>query len=183
MIEGPDIFFDADTLITFISVNQENLLFQLLGKRVCISNQVYNELTCENLSSAVIEKLIKSKKIRKVSLESGEETDLYNKIRYGPKGTKRMGDGETTCLILAKTRSGYLASSNYSDITSFVKDNGLENYSAARLLALCQEDNILTQDECRRIYMDFLARGRKLPFENYDLYYTHEFIPQYRNKE
>ena len=183
MIEGPDIFFDADTLITFISVNQEHMLFQLLGKRVCISNQVYNELNCDNLSSTVIEKLIKSKEIRKVSLESEEETDLYYKMRYGPKGTKRIGDGETTCLILAKTRSGHLASSNYADIDSYLKEFGLENYSAARLLALCQEDNIVTQDECRRIWRDFMARGRKMPFENYDQYYTLEFIPQYRNKE
>ena len=183
MIEGPDIFFDADTLITFMSVNQENLLFQLLGKRVCISNQVYNELNCDNFSSAVIKKLIKSKKIRKVSLESEEETDLYYKMRYGTKGTKRIGDGETTCLILAKTRSGHLASSNYADIVSYVKGFGLENYSAARLLALCQEDNILTQDDCRHIWIDFMARGRKMPFDSYDLYYAHEFIPQHRNKE
>ena len=124
---------------------------------------------------------IKSKKIRKVSLESEEETDLYNKMRYGPKGTKRIGDGETTCLILAKTRSGHLASSNYADIASYVKAYGLVNYSAARLLALCQEDNILTQDECRRIWRDFLARGRKMPFENYDQYYINEFTTQYRN--
>ena len=183
MIEGPDIFFDADTLITFLSVNQESLLFQLLGKRVCISNQVYNELNCDNLSSAVIEKLIKSKKIRKVSLESEEETDLYYKMRYGPKGTKRLGDGETTCLILAKTRLGHLASSNYADISFYVEEFGLENYSAARLLALCQEDNLLTQDECRVTWRDFMARGRKMPFENYDQYYIKEFIPQFRNKE
>ena len=183
MIEGPDIFFDADTLITFISVNQEHMLFQLLGKRVCIPNQVFIELSCDTLSKTIIEKLITAKKIRKVSLESSEEIDLYYELRFGRKGSKRIGDGETTCLILAKTRSGHLASSNYADIASYVKAYGLENYSATRLLALCQENNILTQDDCRRIYMDFLARGRKLPFENYDLYYTHEFIPQYRNHE
>ena len=182
MIEGPDIYFDADTLITFISVNQENLLFQLLGKRVCVPNQVFNELSLDNLSSSVIEKLIKAKKIRKVSLESDEETSLYYELRFGRKGSKRIGDGETACLILAKTRSGYLASSNYADIASYVKAFGLENYSAARLLALCQEDNILTQDECSRIWRDFMARGRKMPFENYDQYYINEFIPQYRNK-
>lgn len=183
MIEGPDIFFDADTLITFICVNQENLLFQLLGKRICIPNQVLIELSLDNLSKTVIEKLINSKKIKKVSLESREEIDMYYELRYGRKGSKRIGDGETSCLILAKTRSGHLASSNFADIVSYVKEFGLENYSAARLLALCQEDNILTQDECCRIWRDFMARGRKMPFDSYDLYYTTEFIPQYRNKE
>jgi predicted nucleic acid-binding protein len=178
MIEGPDIYFDADTLITFICVNQEDLLFKLLGKKICIPNQVFNELSIDTLTSTVIDKLIKAKKIRKVSLEIGEETELYCSLRYERKGRKRIGDGEAACLVLARTRSGYLASSNYADIAPYVKDFGLENYSAARLLAFCQENTILTQDECCRIYLDFLARGRKMPFENYDQYYTNEFIPQ-----
>lgn len=161
-----EIFIDTDCISAFLWVGNESLLSQLYPGRIVMPKPVYDEIDKPNLSwmKTRIDSMISTGKLTVVDLIAGtEEFDLYYKMTENPdKGHKIIGDGEASSLALAKAKNGIVASNNFRDIFTYIKEYSLEYTTTADILVDAYKQGIIDENQGNIIWINMLRKRRKL---------------------
>lgn len=161
-----EIFIDTDCISAFLWVGNESLLSQLYPGRIVMPKPVYDEIDKPNLSwmKTRINSMISAGKLTVVDLIAGtEEFDLYYKMTENPdKRHKIIGDGEASSLALAKVKNGIVASNNFRDIFTYIKEYSLEYTTTADILVDAYKQGIIDENQGNIIWINMLRKRRKL---------------------
>lgn len=94
---------------------------------------------------------------------SSKAFPLYYKMTQRPdKGHKIIGKGEASALALAHSHNGIVASNNFRDISTYIRELKLDYTTTGDILTDAYESALITRQEGDSIWEDMLAAGRKL---------------------
>lgn len=161
-----DIFIDTDCISAFLWVGSESLLAQLYPGRIVMPKPVYDEIDRPTLSwmKTRVDSMINAGTLTVVELTSGtDEFDLYYKLTENPdKGHKIIGDGEASSIALAKFKNGIVASNNFNDILTYLKEYSLEYTTTADILVDAFRQGIIDENQGNIIWANMLRKRRRL---------------------
>lgn len=161
-----DIFIDTDCISAFLWVGNESLLSQLYPGRVIMPKPVYDEIDRPTLAwmKTRVDSMISAGKLMVVELSSGtEEFDLYYKLTENPDaGHKIIGDGEASSIALAKVKNGIVASNNFKDIMTYIKEYSLEYTTTADILVDAYKNGIIDENQGNIIWANMMRKRRRL---------------------
>lgn len=167
-----DLFFDTDCLSAFLWINDTNILEELYGGYIVLSEQVYQELSNPRVphlrkrADRLIEKDTASVKTIDVGTS---EYALYRQLVNGKEG-KAIGRGEAAGIALAHTYQGILASNNYKDIAPYIEKYNLRHVDSGMILVEAMERNIIDENEGNVIWQRMLDKNRRLPASSFTEY-------------
>lgn len=161
-----ELFIDTDCISAFLWVGNESLLSQLYPGKVVMPKPVYDEIDRPNLSwmKVRVDSMIRAGKLTVVNLTAGtEEFELYYKLTENPdEGHKSIGNGEASSIALAKARNGIVASNNFKDILSYIKEYSLEYITTADILVEAYHSGIINENQGNLIWANMLKKRRRL---------------------
>ena len=76
---------------------------------------------------------------------------------------KKLGEGESACMAVARFEKEYIASSNLKDIKAYCSEHGIIYYTTMDLLVEAINKKIMTEKECDQFINDVKAKGSRLP--------------------
>lgn len=163
------IFFDSDCISSFLWVDKQGLLITLFRKRLCLSQQVYNELGKVHVLKYKVDGLVKSNELEICQIFIGTpEAELYIKLTSQPDpGYKNIGSGEASSIALAKFKDGILGSNNLRDIRDYIELYSLRNITTGEILFEAFNKGLITESQGNGIWQNMLNRLRKLPFDSF----------------
>lgn len=168
------LYFDTDCFSSFLSVNQEGILFRLYPGRMLLPKQVYDELCnpCVPHFKRKINRLCASGSLStKEILIDTEEYRLYYELAISPpRDRKIIGKGEAAAIALAKTYNGILASNNLKDITSYVDKYRLKHLTTGGILVAAKDTGCIDEAKGNKIWCDMIDRNRMLPADSFTDY-------------
>lgn len=168
------IFIDTDCISAFLWVKNESLLPELYPGRIVMPKPVYDELDRPNLSwmKERIDYMISEGKLTVVELFAGsEEFDLYYKMtEYPDRGHKVIGSGEASALALAKVKNGIIASNNFRDILSYIKEYSIEYTTTADILVDAYMRGLIDEEQGNTIWHNMLRKRRRLGASSFSEY-------------
>jgi hypothetical protein len=85
---------------------------------------------------------------------------------------KRFGEGENTCMSVAKHQKQCIASSNLKDISAYCNLHQIIYLTTMDILLEAFNKNIFTEVECDTFIQDVKNNGSKLPCNTLDEYIT-----------
>lgn len=169
-----NIFIDTDCISAFLWVGNESLLSKLYPGRVIMPKPVYDEIDRPSLAwmKNRIDKMIETGQLKVVELSSGtEEFDLFYKLTENPdKGHKIIGNGEASSIALAKVTKGVVASNNFSDILTYIKEYSLEYTTTADILVDAYRKGIIDENHGNIIWANMLRKRRRLGANSFSDY-------------
>ena len=168
------LFFDTDCLSSFLWVKNENILVKLYGGRIILPKQVYDELNkpyiphIKDRTNALIKNSYVS--VEEIILGT-EEYRLYIEMTYTPQGGyKIIGKGEAAAISLAVANNGILASNNLRDVSQYINKYNLLNITTGDILFDALNNNLITESQGNKIWIDMLNKARKLPTSDFTTY-------------
>lgn len=167
------IFFDTDCISSFLWTSTEWLLIHCFGSDMIIPRQVYNEIsTVPHLQQKIDVMEIDGNLTIEDLLVGSEENNLYLELTdYTRSGTLPLiGKGEAAAIVLSKKNNGILASNNFRDVKYYVKLYGLNHISTPDIMHKAVKDGLITIDEANSIWIQMIAKRRKLPFSTFTDY-------------
>lgn len=169
-----DIFIDTDCISAFLWVHDESLLAQLYPGQVVMPKPVYDEIDRPQLAwmKQRVDSMIMAGQLKVMELDSGtEEFDLFYKFTQRPEqGHKIIGDGEASSIALAKAKNGIVASNNFRDTISYVKEYNLEYTTTGMIMIEAFKRGIITEDEGNTLWAKMLSKRRKLGADSFSEY-------------
>ena len=171
------MFFDTDCLSSFLMINDTDLLVELFGGKIILPKQVYKELSnpCVRDLKCKTDILKKNGDVKVEGIETNtKEWDLYYKLTNNPdKGHIIIGAGEAAAIAMTKERGGILASNNLKDVKKYVEEFGLEHITAADIIYVAFQREMISEDDGNTMWMKMLLKRRKLPTTTFTEYMNH----------
>lgn len=167
------IFFDTDCISSFLWTRTERLLIHCFGNDMIIPRQVYNEISTVTHLQQRIDVMVNNGNLTIEDLLVGsEENNLYLDLTdYTRSGTLPLiGKGEAAAIVLSKKNNGILASNNFRDVRYYVELYGLDHISTPDILYKAFNDGLISITEADSIWIQMLAKRRKLPFNTFTDY-------------
>lgn len=168
------IFIDTDCISAFLWVKNESLLSKLYPDRIVMPKPVYDEIDRPQLAwmKQRIDKMISDGHLKVYDLKSNtEEFDLYYKMTQNPKFPhKVIGDGEASSIALAKVQNGIVASNNFKDILSYIKEYELENITTGDILVEAYKRGLIDENQGNAIWSSMLNKRRKIGANSFTEY-------------
>ncbi|NOK86063.1 MAG: hypothetical protein GFH27_549397n11 [Chloroflexi bacterium AL-W] len=162
------ILFDADVLIHFSKGRALHLLPLLYPGRICVLDQVREELSVGSAAREWVETQIALGNIQGLALP-----DRLEVIREYAQLHRRMGRGESACLALARYDDRYLASSNLRDIQSYCRQYNIRFVTTMDVLAQVERQGIWRENTCDEFIHSIRKQGSRLPVNS---------LAEYRNR-
>jgi predicted nucleic acid-binding protein len=170
MISQKAVYFDTDCMSSFLWTNETNLLVQLFSGRMYLPKEVEKELSYPRLPpyfSSSIARLIKSRDLF-VVLAFDVNSDEYGfYLQLTQNGAKSIGPGEAAALVLARYNNGVIASNNFKDVSSYVREFNLEHLTTGRILKDAHTKGLKSMSDCEMIWKTLIKRKRKLPTKTF----------------
>lgn len=175
-----DIFIDTDCISAFLWVGNESLLARLYPGRVVMPKPVYDEIDRPSLTwmKARVDCMIRAGTLAVVELTAGtEEFELYYKMTENPEtGHRMIGEGEAASLALAKSKNGIVASNNFRDILSYIKEYSLEYTTTADILVDAYKRGMIDEKQGNALWANMLRKRRKLGAASFSDYLSSHSI-------
>lgn len=170
------IFADTDTLSTFLWRNQfgyflklfEKLQIEVIVPKVVLDELEYSKKTQERLAFP-IKSLEKQEKLKILDIDVGSEEYYTYLLLTEEEG---MGKGEAAALSMATHSEDIasVASNNLSDILDYVKEKNIDLWTTARIIRMCELENIMKKERAEELWKKMMEDGEWLPFEKYSDY-------------
>lgn len=167
------IFFDTDCISSFLWTGSEYLLIHCFGNAMILPRQVYNEISSVPHLKQKIDVMIKNGNLKIEDLLVGsEENNLYLDLTdYTRSSTLPLiGRGEAAAIVLSKKNNGVLASNNFRDVKYYVELYGLKHIATQDIIHKAVNDGILSITQADAIWIQMVAKRRKLPFSTFSDY-------------
>ena len=168
------LFFDTDCISAFLWVDEESILAKMYPRRIVIPLQVYLELSNPRVNylkglKNQVDRLVYEGDAKIAEITTGtREFALYLKMTRNPEpGFPYIGKGEAAAISLAKVRGGILASNNLRDISVYVEKYQICHMTTGDILAEAFEHGLITEDQGNTIWLDMLAKKRKLGYPTF----------------
>ncbi|MEW6661358.1 MAG: hypothetical protein ACOY9Y_05300 [Bacillota bacterium] len=169
-----ELFFDTDSISSFLWVKQENLLLQLYTGRIILPYDVFVELSNPSIPhiKRKISALCSNSDITTMKIMTGtEEYKLFYEIAISPpKGEVVIGKGEAAALALAKVHNGIVASNNMKDIKRYTEKLKLNHITTGDILVEAMSKGLIDENIGNQIWADMLSKRRLLPAATFSDY-------------
>lgn len=154
------IALDADVIIHFIEAGNFSLLPDIFPEyEYIILDVVYNEIAKNPKTKKFIDRfLFHFTKLRKEKFfPKGESMKEYFSLQ------RKLGQGESACMIYCRDNKDVLGSSNLKDIKEYCTQNGITYLTTLDFLyyAYCRKK--MTQQECTEFIHNVNNSGSRLP--------------------
>ena len=167
------IFFDTDCISSFLWTRTERILIHCFGNDMIIPRQVYNEISTVPHLQQKIDLMVSSGNLTIEDLLVGsEENNLYLDLTDYTKSGKLplIGKGEAAAIVLSKKNNGILASNNFRDVKYYVELYGLSHIATHNIIHKAVIDGLISITEADSIWIQMIAKRRKLPFNTFSDY-------------
>lgn len=167
------IFFDTDCISSFLWTKTEHLLIHCFGNDMIIPRQVYNEISSVPHLQQKIDVMVNNGNLKIEDLLVGsEENNLYLDLTDYTRSSKLalIGKGEAAAIVLSKKNNGVLASNNFRDVRYYVELYGLKHIATHDIIHKAVNDGILSITQADAIWIQMVAKRRKLPFSTFSDY-------------
>ena len=157
------LFFDSDCISAFLWVNEQSLVAQLYPGRVIIPQPVYDELSYPGTPHLKkrIDQMIDSGQANIMSIASDSPSaELYWQLTQD--APKIIGNGEASCLVLAKEHDGIVASNNFRDINEYICKYCLKHMTTGDILSDALNMGLITEEQGNYIWKNMLEKRRQL---------------------
>lgn len=159
------ILFDADVLIHFSKAEALDILLELYPGRISVLEQVRQELWETSAARIWLEAQFVAGTVEHVELPAvGEVIQEYAQL------LRRMGKGESACLVLARHDDRYLASSNIRDIQKYCNKNKIGFVTTMDVVCMLEDAGIWSRSACDTFITTVKARGSRLPVKTLAAY-------------
>lgn len=154
------VVLDTDFLSSFAWVGRMDIIESRYSGRMVVLEEVMMELDrVPHLASCVRQSMaqghIREESIMVDSPEALEFARLHDTGRYG--------SGEASCMAYLSYHEGMLASNNLADVKRFCIAGRISLLTTADVLLQAYDDGSLSVAEADSIWLNMLARKRKLP--------------------
>ena len=174
------LFFDTDSLSSFLRIDVQYLLSILYKNRIVIPKPVYMELSKAYQGNGFLrqrlDKMIKDQEAFVKEIEyTKKEFDLYRQFINGDNELKMaIGKGEASCLALSIAYDGIIVSDNLKDVQRFVELYKLKHLTVSAILKQAYDESFISEDYGNQIWQQLLDTGRKIAHEkNFSEYLNH----------
>lgn len=161
------IFFDTDCISSFLWTNTEYLFNHCFGSEMIIPRQVYDEISRVPHLKQKTDVMVNNGKLSiEDILINSEENSLYLNLTCYTKSSKLplIGRGEAAAIVLSKKNNGILASNNFRDVKFYVDLYKLNHISTSDIIYKVVNDGLFSIVEADSIWIQMIAKKRKLPF-------------------
>lgn len=180
MFLNKPIFCDTDCLSSFLDVERTDLLKSIFSK-IFISSIVKEEFEALPNDHHILQglnRLIQEEFIEVEDMEvTSPEYELYSDFL---EDDEDGGEGELSVIALTIIKNGILASNNFKDVCSYVKQYRLEHITTSRIFVKCYDEQHISWDEANTIWN--LMKNEKqirLPEETFEIYYNKDDLMCY----
>lgn len=154
------IVLDADVIIHFMEANNFSLLPDIFPEyEYIILDVVYNEISKNSKTKNFIDNYLRHfSKLRKETFSpKSESMKEYFSLQ------RRLGKGESACMVYCRDNQDVLGSSNLKDIKEYCSQNNITYLTTLDFLyyAYCRKK--ITQQECTEFIQAVNDAGSKLP--------------------
>lgn len=168
------IFFDTDCLSAFLWTDQGSIVGKLYPGRIVIPQMVYDELRKVNNSLFLerIDELINANQVEIWDIEvSSEAFPLYLKMTSKPDpGHKTIGKGEAAAMSLARSHQGIVASNNFRDTATYIRELNLDYTTTGDILVEAYEAGIINEQEGNEIWAKMIEANRWIGVATFSAY-------------
>ncbi len=110
--------------------------------------------------------------LRTISTDS-EVYGLYFQMTQEPEeGHKIIGNGEASCLALAKEENGIIASNNFSDISKYIDEYSLRHITTGDIMVEAFRTGLISEQQGNVIWSNMLKKRRKIGAASFTEYLT-----------
>lgn len=157
------LFFDNDCIAAFLWVEEQSILAQMYPGRIVIPKPVYEELSVPHLRER-LDYMITSGQAVIRDIDTNTDTyDLYYQMTQEPKNNRKfIGNGEASCLALAKEENGIIASNNLRDISDYIVELDLQHITTADIMVEAFQAGLITEAQGNAIWANMLRKRRKI---------------------
>ena len=174
-----DIFYDADCISCFISIDDISILRELFEK-VIIPYEVYIELSRIPILKNRIDTLVQEKFIEIMDLDTdSQEYKFFRKLCNGEITGRKIGNGEATAIALAVKENGILASNNTNDVNQAVKLYRIIRIRTGDILVKAFNCGIISEKEGNDIWKKMIKQNRYLTEKTFSKYLKKHSIPPF----
>ena len=156
----PNILLDSDVVRHFLNGNRIHQLSAIFPNRFVMLDKVKNELCKSKSLVTPVTNFLSMFKIPVLTFPS--KLDIIKEYAMLMK-VKKLGEGESACMAVARFEKEYIASSNLKDIKAYCAEHGIFYYTTMDLLVEAMSKKIMTEAECDQFINDVKAKGSKLP--------------------
>lgn len=167
------VFFDTDCISSFLWSQTQNLLIHCFGNDMIIPRQVYNEISRVPHLRQRIEVMVNDGNLAIEDIQiNTDENDLYLDLTDHTRSSNLplIGRGEAAAIVLTKKNNGILASNNFRDVSHYVSLYGLNHIATHDIIHKVVNDGVLTIAQADAIWIQMIAKKRKLPFSTFSDY-------------
>ena len=154
------ILLDADVISHFMACSEIIYLPKILDPHpVVIFDAVYNEVARISSRKLILDNLLKS--VRNIFRKPFPIENLEIKKEYAliKRNHPLIGDGERTCMAVAKFTKDVIASSNFRDIVPYCKANNILYLGTLDLLVIAMKKNIFDEERCNQFIATAKAKN------------------------
>lgn len=159
------ILFDADVLIHFSKGDALDVLPELFAGRMAVLEQVRGELHPSSDARAWVDTQIEQETIEYAELPASIDI-----IQEYATLTRRMGRGESACLVMARFDDRYLASSNIRDIQKYCNKHRIGFVTTMDVICMLEDSGIWSRTECNEFLTLVKQRKSRLPVKTLQEY-------------
>lgn len=168
------LFFDSDCISAFLWVGKEWIVTQMYAGRIVIPKSVYEELSYPRIVHlrTRLDRMLTDgvAQVGTIYINT-EEYKQYFKLTVNPEeGQAVIGKGEAAAIVLARNRSGVIASNNLKDICFYIKKYGLRHITTGDILVEAFQNGVITEEQGNLIWKSMLARRRKIGANSFTEY-------------
>lgn len=161
------IVLDADVIIHFKEADCFSLLPEIFPEyEYLILDVVYNELKQNSRTKDLIDNYLHYfLKLTKEPFDpKGESRRDYLVLR------KKLGEGESACMIYCRDNQDVLGSSNLKDIKAYCEQNNITYLTTLDFLYYAYRRNKMTEEECTKFMQAVNNAKSRLPIINITQY-------------
>lgn len=167
------VFFDTDCISSFLWTQTQHLLIHCFGSDMIIPRQVYSEISRVPHLRQRIDDMVTDGNLTIEDIQvNTDENTLYLDLTDHTRASSLplIGRGEAAAIVLTKKNNGILASNNLRDVSHYVNLYGLNHIATHDIMHKVVNDGVLTIAQADAIWIQMIAKKRKLPFRTYSDY-------------
>lgn len=168
------LFFDNDCVAAFLWVEEQSILAMMYPNRIVIPKPVYDELSNPGVPQlkARIDRMVSLGQAVIRDIETGTDTyDLYYHMTQEPNDNHMIiGNGEASCLALAKNENGIIASNNFRDIKNYIKEYDLQHITTGDIMVEAFRKGFITEEQGNAIWSNMLRKRRQIGATSFSEY-------------
>lgn len=168
------LFFDNDCISAFLWVGEQSILAQMYPGRIVIPQPVYEELSVPgvlHLKEKIDLMIQRGQAVLQTISTDSETYSLYYQMTQEPgAGHKVIGNGEASCIALAKEEKGIIASNNIRDIQEYIEEFELQHITTGDIMVEAFRAGLISESQGNVIWSNMLRKRRKIGADSFTEY-------------